>query len=120
MREAQRKYRLAHPEVFRESSRKYREKNKELIAERQRKYYEEHPERKKELNESRKNYAREHKEEAKRNIETFKQKHNWVQYCAERRKARVERLKAEGVINAWEVCTKGAEPKYKTGEKSEL
>ena len=110
---SQKKYRENHPDKIKEQQKKWVEKNKDKIKEYRKKYYEEHIEKSKELNEYRKKYAREHKEQAKQNIKKFQEKHDWVKYCADRRRARVERLKAQGVTNAWMVVTKSVEPKYK-------
>lgn len=46
-------------------------------------------------------------------IKKFIEKNNWVQYCNQKRKERVERLKAEGVLNPWDVVKgKKFKPKY--------
>lgn len=65
-----------------------------------------------------KKYNKEHPEVQKRALENFKQKHDWTKYCNEARKRRIERLKAAGCTNPWNVCVTGAEPKYKKEDKA--
>ena len=110
IRESQKKYKLAHPERVREQKYKWFNKNKEKVMEYNKKKKKKNREK---MLQYGRDYAQEHKEQAKKNIETFKKKNDWSKYCAERRRERVERLRAEGVTNAWAVCTTGAEPKYK-------
>lgn len=98
MREYSKKYYQKNKEKTREYNKEYREKNKESIKERNRKYHEEHPDA------NRKSY------------ENFIAKNNWVEYCSNARKRRVEKLKAEGCTNAWSVVVRGTEPKYKKVE----
>ena len=60
-----------------------------------------------------KKYHQLHPEVSKAAINKFRAKVNWAEYCGQKRKERVERLKAQGVINPWKVVAKKEEPKYK-------
>ena len=112
-------------EKQREYRRDWNNKNREKLREYQRKYYQKNKER---INELRKDYTRKYqreyyqkhkielnekyKESRKKSNERFRLKTNWSKYCYQKKKERIERLKAEGVTNPWSVVNNGADPKY--------
>lgn len=99
-----------------EYQRKWQRENKEKVAGYNKKYRETHKEKVKEIakNWRLKNIDRV-KEINKRSHIKFKETHNWSEYCDERRKARAERLMAQGIKNPWAVMN-GGKPKYKEKE----
>lgn len=96
-KEQNKKYYQDHKEEYRKNQKKWNEKNKERLKEIHHNYYETHKEQIKEQN------KKWRKENSKK----------YTKLCNESRKRRVERLRSEGVTNAWNVVTKGATPKYK-------
>lgn len=105
-----REYYKKNNEKIKESKRKYYENNKEKFKEWNKKWREENIEK---YRENRRIYNNEHPEYRKKSLEKFKEKNNWSEYCSQKRKERVERLRKQGCTNAWSVVTKGAEPKFK-------
>lgn len=98
----------------------WRKRNKDRIKEYVRKYNENNPEKKKEY--ARKYYEKnkdkwKERQENGESMKRFKEKHDWVKYCSEARKRRVEKLRNEGCINAWSVVSGSAKPKYKEGSE---
>lgn len=91
----------------------YYQKNKEKIKERAKQWKKDNKEK---HSEHCKKYRETHKEAVKKNMEDFKAKHNWSEYTVNSRKRRFERLKAEGVKNAWDVILKKAEPIFEEVE----
>ena len=83
--------------MTRESHKKWQQENKDKVAEYNRNW--------------RKNNPEKAKENDKRTHQKFIETHNWVKYCDERRKARVQRLREQGVKNPWSVIN-GKEAKY--------
>lgn len=98
-------------EKKREYNHMYYEKNKERLKEYQRTYAIENEEK---VTEWRKKYYQEHKEELdKKNREYIKNHRDlFVKSITESKKRRVERLRAEGVSNAWQVVNYGHPKKY--------
>ena len=98
----------------------WRKRNKDRIKEYARRYNENNPEKKKEYAhkyyEKNKDKWKERQENGE-NMKRFKEKHDWVKYCSEARKRRVEKLRSEGCINAWSVVMGKARPKYKEGSE---
>lgn len=95
-KEYMRRYYQEHKDELREKAKQKRHKNPEKCREYQKKYYKEHKDdvygyQKKWISKNRKKFS---------------------DLCHESRKRRVERLKAEGVINPWAVVTLGKEPVY--------
>lgn len=99
-------------EKLREYLKEY--KKRPEVIEKIKKYREEHIE---EIRRKAREYNKANPDKTKKAYENFKEKHNWSKYCLERKRARVERLRAKGCTNAWSVCTRGAAPKYKEVEK---
>lgn len=95
-----------------ESHRKWQQENKDKVAEYSRKYRLNNLEKVKEINRNwRKNNPDKAKANDKRSHQRFIETHNWSKYVSERRKARVQRLREQGVKNAWSVIN-GKEAKY--------
>jgi len=86
-----------HRDKVVENSRKWREKNPDKVRASIKKWRVNNIDKVRELD--------------KKNHKKFIENHDWVQYCAERRKARVQRLREQGVKNPWAVI-KGKEAKY--------
>ena len=63
-------------------------------------------------------YYLNHKEKIKENNNKWRanNKKKVVELVAKSRRKRIDRLRAEGVVNAWSVVNYGKEPKYKVGE----
>ena len=102
-----------------ESHRKWQQENKEKVREYNRKWQQENKEKMYEANKRwRKNNPEKVKEIEKRTHQRFIETHNWSKYVSERRKARVQRLREQGVKNAWAVVINGKEAKYRE-EKDE-
>ena len=98
--------------MTRESHKKWQQENKDKVAEYNRNWRKNNPEKAKEINRNwRKNNPEKAKENDKRTHQKFIETHNWVKYCDERRKARVQRLREQGVKNPWSVIN-GKEAKY--------
>ena len=114
-RKYMREYKKKNPEKIKAMRKRYYEKHKEQQKEYQKKWNEKNKERLKEI---RHNYYLNHKEEM------LKQNREWcrknsakkVEYVKLSRRRRVERLKAEGCINPWNVVSRGVKPKYNTGD----
>lgn len=98
MKEYHKKWQKENREKANFYSKKYYEKHKNKIKETQRKY--------------RENNVEKIKEYRKKSHSKFLETHNWSKYCNERRRIKVEKLREQGVINAWAVVN-GKEPKYK-------
>lgn len=93
-----------------EYHKKYYQENKEKIKERTAKWREDN----KEYHIQKSNeWLKAHPETRTKNIEKFKETHNWSEYCQNSRRKRVERLREQGCTNAWSVVVKGDEPKFK-------
>lgn len=117
-----------HKDKLKEYNKQYREQHKAKCRECNKKYYEAHKDElllkhkiwrannKEKVSAGAKRYRQLHPEVGKRAIDKFRSKVNWVEYCGQKRKERVERLRAQGVINPWKVVTKKEEPKYKDNE----
>lgn len=117
-----------HKNELKEYNKKYREQHKAKYREYNKKYYAAHKDElnlkhkewcknnKEKVSAGAKRYRQLHPEVGKRAIDKFRSKVNWVEYCGQKRKERVERLRAQGVINPWKVVTKKEEPKYKDNE----
>jgi hypothetical protein len=97
------KYYEEHREQFREYNRKWCEKNKDKVKEYQRKHYQKN---KDSLYENNRKWQ---KENSKR----------FSKLCSDSRKRRVEKLRSEGVKNAWAVVIRGAKPKYASNNNQE-
>ena len=96
-KEYMRRYYQGHKDELREKKKQKRHENLEEYRERARKYYKEHKDvvygyQKKWISKNRKKFA---------------------DLCHESRRRKVERLRAEGVTNAWCVVVTGDTPKYK-------
>jgi hypothetical protein len=108
-------YRLKNKEKIQEYNRNYylnnKEKQKEKQKERMHNYYLNNKEKTKKYN---REYYLAHKEElAKKNREYIKNHRDlFVKSIMESKKRRVERLRAEGVSNAWNVVNYGHPKKY--------
>lgn len=92
-KEYMRKYYQEHKEEMKEYKKKWLEKNPDYPKE----YWQKNKDK---LYEGQRKYQKENKK-------------RFTELCNASRKRRVERLKAEGCINAWSVVSAGAEPKYK-------
>ena len=98
-------------EKWNEYMRKYYQKNKDRINEQRKQKRHENAE---EFNKKRREYYAKHKDAI------YKSQRKWVaknkklfsKLCQESRRRRVERLKAEGIKNAWEVAVFNKEPIY--------
>lgn len=96
-KEYNKKYYQEHKEKFKEYKRKFLERNPDYV----------------------KKYYKDNKEEIYKSQRKYQIKNNkkFIELCCESRRRRVEKLRANGCINAWAVVN-GAEPKYK-GEINE-
>lgn len=106
-------------------NKQYYEKHKDKLKEYNKQYYAAHKDEvllkhkiwcannKEKVRAAVKKYRQLHPEVGKAAINKFRAKVNWTEYCAQKRKERVEKLKAQGVINPWKVVAKKEEPKYK-------
>lgn len=94
-------------EKQREYNRRYYKRHKEELDERTKQWYKDHPEWKKE-------YYQKNKEKIDASSKRWREKNKdkFIKLCQESRRRRVERLRADGVTNAWSVVIKGEEPKY--------
>lgn len=114
-----------HKDKLKEYRKQYREQHRAKFQEYNKKYYDAHKDElllkhkiwrannKEKVRAIVKKYHQSHPEVGKAAINKFRAKVNWSEYCGQKRKERVERLKAQGVINPWKVITKKEEPKYK-------
>lgn len=89
----------------------YYQKNKDKFREWNKRWREQNPEKAKEIShkywvENKERLYQQQREYQKANKERF------VELCNNSRRRRVEKLRAEGVTNAWAVVTKGDKPKY--------
>lgn len=89
-------YYQTHKEQYREYSRKWREENPEKFKKARQKWYQENKE---EIYRKQREYQKAHKE-------------HFSKLCQNSRRKKVEKLRQEGVKNAWAVVVKGEEPKY--------
>lgn len=91
---------------------KYYEKNKEKWKEYRKQHYEENKE---QIRAKAREYWQENKEELYKKQREYQKKNNkrFSELCQNSRRRRVERLRSEGVTNAWAVVTRGETPKYK-------
>ena len=89
------KYKL-NSEKQKEYNKKWNEKNKEKVRESKHNYYLKNKDKIEAMN---KKWRKENKK-------------RWIQLLSGCRKRRVERLRSEGIINAWGVVNKGEEPKH--------
>ena len=91
---------------------KWQQENKEKVNAYARNYYCKNKEKVKEkIKGWRENNLDKVKEYNKKGYEKFIKTHNWNKYVNERRKARVQRLREQGVKNPWAVIN-GKEAKY--------
>lgn len=105
--EYQKRYREKNKERIKEYQKKYYAKNKEKLDERSKQWHRDNPDYKKE-------YYQKNKElvDARNKEWQKKNKKRYIELCNESRKRRVERMRAEGIKNAWDVINKGVKPKY--------
>lgn len=104
--------------MTKEYHKKWQQENKDKVAEYSRKWRQENKEKAKEMKRNwRKNNPEKVKEIDKRSHQRFIETHNWSEYVSERRKARVQRLREQGIKNPWSVIN-GREAKYRD-EKDE-
>lgn len=89
-------YYQSHKEQYREYNKKWIEKNKKKFKESQQKWY------------------REHKEEIYKKQREYQKanKKRFSELCQNSRRRKVQKLREQGVTNAWAVAVKGEEPKY--------
>lgn len=92
------KYYETHKEQCKSYSKKWRENNLEYCKEYAHKYWEENKEK----------LYRQQREYQKANKKRFSE------LCQNSRRRRVEKLRTNGVKNAWAVVIKGDEPKYES------
>lgn len=85
-----------HREQYKEYNRKWREKNKEYCKKHAHEYYEENKE----------EVYRKQREYQKANKKRFSE------LCQNSRKRKVEKLREQGIKNAWGVVARGEEPRY--------
>lgn len=93
-------------------TKKWKQENKDKVKEYNKRYYHKNKlEIDKAKKEWRENNAEKVKEYNRKSHQKFTETHNWAKYCDKRRKARAERLRAQGVKNPWSVIN-GKEAKY--------
>lgn len=98
--------------MTKEYHKKWQQENKDKVNSYSRNYYHRHKEKVKEIqNKWRKNNPDKAKANDKRSHQRFIETHNWSEYVTERKKARVEKLREQGVKNPWSVLN-GREAKY--------
>lgn len=124
-KEYNKQYYEKHKDKLKEYRKQYREQHRAKFQEYNKKYYDAHKDElllkhkiwrannKEKVRAAVKKYHQLHPEVSKAAINKFRAKVNWAEYCGQKRKERVERLKAQGVINPWKVVAKKEEPKYK-------
>lgn len=93
----------------------YYQKNKEKLREKYRKYYYEHPEK---IAEYQKRYREKNRDKLNKYILDWKEKNRgrYMKDIKIARRKKVDKLREQGVINAWNVVNYGKEPKYKEGK----
>lgn len=89
-------YYQKHKEQYKENNKKWIEKNREKFKESQKKWYQENKE----------EIYRKQREYQKANKKRFSE------LCQNSRRRKVQRLREQGVKNAWAVVVKGEDPKY--------
>ena len=90
-------------------ARKYYQEHKEQMLQNKKKWEEKHPN-------WQQQYYQDHKQEYRDRCNEWRKQNpkKFTQSCHQSRARRVERLKAQGCTNPWNVVIKGAQPKYET------
>lgn len=108
LKEYRRQYYQAHKEERREYNKEYYQDNIEKFREKNKRWQKEHPEYRKEN--YKKNKEKIYESQTKYRHNNSKKVAQMVSVC---RKRRVERLRAEGIINPWAVISGKSKPKYR-------
>lgn len=107
-------WRKNNKEKIKKSNKRYYEKNKEKLNEKAMQWYREHQEWQKE-------YYEKNKEKIYESNKKWREKNKdkFAKLCNDSRKRRVEKMKADGIINPWGVINKGEEPRYASNNNQE-